>query len=100
MFGIKYQIFSRSKTRLDFVVHRLRRFDSRTGMLSAGLPLTVIMTALIGVSTIIIDKQFEMRTTRGKTVTDREMQNEREDRMMEAVLAKSDEEYVNRPTPK
>jgi len=101
MLGIKYNIFSRPKTTFDYVLHRLTRFDSRTGLLSAGLPLAIMMGTMITVGTIVIDKQFELRDMRIKSMTNRELQNEREHKMMEKFLRKEDtENYENKPVPR
>jgi hypothetical protein len=78
----------------------MTRFDARTGLLTAGLPLGIMMVTMITVGTIIIDKQFELRDMRVQSITNRELQNEREHKIMTKLLKKEDnDDYENKPVP-
>jgi len=100
MFGLRYQIFSRPKTKIDYWKNRLQRFDNKTGFISATMPLTVIMTVMIAAGTLMIDKQFEVRNTRSKTLSERELQHEREHKIVENMLANNlQDDYENKSLP-
>ncbi|CAE7453221.1 unnamed protein product, partial [Symbiodinium microadriaticum] len=101
MLGIKYDVFKRAQS-FPFVRYwwrRALRFDERTGMLTAGIPLTIALFASITVTTIILDRQFELRDLRARTISQREATLEEEHRAMREFLKGTEDEYEMKEIP-
>ena len=88
--------------RHPLVVRASRKFwkyDEKTGLFSAALPLGVIMVAGIMTTTLIMDRQWEFRDNRSKSLTNREFEQEEERKAMEAAFKRADDHFENVPVP-
>ncbi|CAK9108315.1 Hypothetical protein SCF082_LOCUS50384 [Durusdinium trenchii] len=101
MLGIKYDIFRKAQSfpLLRFWYRRAVRFDERSGLLTAGLPLLVTLFAAISVTTTILDRQFEMRDMRARSVSRREQSLEEEHQAMREFLKGTEDEYEMKQIP-
>jgi len=85
---------------------RLKRraidFDKRFGFFSAGLPLGCLMIATIAAGTFLLDKQFELRELRVKSIGYREQRLEEEYAEMNRFLSQTipPESLHNEPIPR
>ena len=68
-------------------------------MLTAGLPLAVTMVASITVSTIILDRQFELRDMRARSMSLREATLEEEHKAMREFLKGTEDDYEMKVIP-
>ena len=78
---------------------KLWKMDEKTGLFSAAFPLAVMMVAGIGTTTLIMDRQWEFRDNRAKSLTNREYEQEEERKVMEAAFKRADEHFENVPVP-
>lgn len=69
---------------------RMQKFDKRTSYISSGIPLFIILTATVSVTTLVMDKQFELRDYRVRSLGVREMVLEEENRKLAEFLTKTD----------
>ncbi|CAE8590370.1 unnamed protein product [Polarella glacialis] len=101
MLGIKFDLFKRAQSfpLFTFWWRRMKRFDERTGMLTAGIPLTVTLFATITVTTIILDRQFELRDMRARSISRREANLEEEHKAMREFLKGTEDEYEMKQIP-
>mmetsp|Transcript_75914 Transcript_75914/g.167533 ORF Transcript_75914/g.167533 Transcript_75914/m.167533 type:complete len:109 (-) Transcript_75914:161-487(-) len=101
MLGIKYNVFRKAQSfpLLRYWYRRAVRFDERSGLLTAGLPLTVTLFAAITVTTIILDRQLEMRDMRARSISRREATLEEEHRAMREFLKGTEDEYEMKQIP-
>merc|ERR1712151_650491 len=88
MLGVKHNVFKYAHGHPFFRYYwrRIKRFDERTGMLTAGIPLSIIMVATITVATVIIDRQMELRDMRQRTISQREANLEEEHEALREFL--------------
>mmetsp|Transcript_74118 Transcript_74118/g.171924 ORF Transcript_74118/g.171924 Transcript_74118/m.171924 type:complete len:109 (+) Transcript_74118:36-362(+) len=95
MLGVKYNVFRRAQShpKVRFMWRRMLRFDEQTGMLTAGMPLAVTMVAMIAVSTVILDRQLELRDLRARSLSQREASLEEEHQAMREFLKGTEDEY-------
>ena len=87
MLGVKFNVF-RQATWLENLFLRAKKYDYRTGMLTAGLPMFATITVLWGVSIVIMDQQLEMAHKRLQTVTQRELTLQQEHESLKKFLYK------------
>jgi len=101
MLGVRYEVFRKAQNNryLRYWWRRALRFDERTAMLSAGFPLAITMVASITVSTVIIDRQFELRYLRQQTLSQREASLEEEHAAMREFLKGTEDEYEMKQVP-
>mmetsp|Transcript_86976 Transcript_86976/g.246256 ORF Transcript_86976/g.246256 Transcript_86976/m.246256 type:complete len:110 (-) Transcript_86976:208-537(-) len=100
MLGIKFDVFRRTQNPfIRYWWRRVQRFEERTGMLTAGLPLAVTMIASLTVSTIILDRQFELRDMRARSMSLREATLEEEHKAMQEFLKGTEDEYEMKVIP-
>mmetsp|Transcript_44877 Transcript_44877/g.83882 ORF Transcript_44877/g.83882 Transcript_44877/m.83882 type:complete len:117 (-) Transcript_44877:76-426(-) len=101
MLGVRYDVFKRAHGHplARYAWRRIKRFDERTGMLTAGLPLGVTLLATITVSTIILDRQLELRDLRQRTITQRELSLEQEHEALREFLKGTEDEYEMKKIP-
>mmetsp|Transcript_97597 Transcript_97597/g.119545 ORF Transcript_97597/g.119545 Transcript_97597/m.119545 type:complete len:109 (-) Transcript_97597:161-487(-) len=101
MLGIKYNVFRKAQSfpLLRYWYRRAVRFDERSGMLTAGLPLLVTLFAAITVTTIILDRQLEMRDMRARSISKREATLEEEHQAMREFLKGTEDEYEMKKIP-
>mmetsp|Transcript_24532 Transcript_24532/g.38469 ORF Transcript_24532/g.38469 Transcript_24532/m.38469 type:complete len:117 (+) Transcript_24532:136-486(+) len=101
MLGVKHSVFkyAHGHPLLRHCWRRMQRFDQQTGLLTAGMPLTIIMFATISVTTVIIDRQLELRDMRVRTVSQREQNLEEEHKAMREFLKGTEDEYEMKQIP-
>merc|ERR1719436_2262449 len=101
MLGIRYDVFRRAQSHrlFRFYYRRVKRFDEQTGLLSAGLPLAVTMLATLTVSTVILDRQLELRDMRARSISAREASLEQEHQAMREFLKGTEDEYEMKVIP-
>eukprot|EP00928_Gymnodinium_smaydae_P084816 TRINITY_DN68099_c0_g1_i1.p3 TRINITY_DN68099_c0_g1~~TRINITY_DN68099_c0_g1_i1.p3 ORF type:complete len:118 (+),score=22.09 TRINITY_DN68099_c0_g1_i1:92-445(+) len=101
MLGVRHEVFSRAQRHplLRYWWRRTLRFDKQTGMLTAGIPLAVTMVATIAVSTVILDRQLELRDMRQRTLSQREQSLEDEQRALRTFLKDTEDEYEMKVIP-
>mmetsp|Transcript_22876 Transcript_22876/g.45065 ORF Transcript_22876/g.45065 Transcript_22876/m.45065 type:complete len:131 (+) Transcript_22876:83-475(+) len=81
-------------------VHRMQRFDHRTGLLSSGIPLFIIMASSTAVMTLMMDRQFELRDLRVRSIGQREMAlQEEHDNLMRFLSETDDIHTVDNSVP-
>lgn len=95
MLGIKHDIFRKAQSNwwIRYWWRRTVRFERQTGLLTAGLPLTVIMVATLGLTTVILDRQFEIRDMRQRSLSAREASLEQEHEALREFLKGTEDEY-------
>eukprot|EP00411_Alexandrium_monilatum_P075601 CAMPEP_0175559384 /NCGR_PEP_ID=MMETSP0096-20121207/36373_1 /TAXON_ID=311494 /ORGANISM="Alexandrium monilatum, Strain CCMP3105" /LENGTH=120 /DNA_ID=CAMNT_0016862583 /DNA_START=15 /DNA_END=378 /DNA_ORIENTATION=- len=95
MLGVKYNVFRRAQSHpwARYYWRRMLRFDDQTGMVTAGFPLAITMLATITVSTIILDRQLELRDLRARTLSQHEASLEEEHQAMREFLKGTEDEY-------
>eukprot|EP00927_Polykrikos_kofoidii_P076039 TRINITY_DN72727_c0_g1_i1.p1 TRINITY_DN72727_c0_g1~~TRINITY_DN72727_c0_g1_i1.p1 ORF type:complete len:116 (+),score=18.12 TRINITY_DN72727_c0_g1_i1:107-454(+) len=101
MLGLRHDVFKRA-TGNPFIRYwwrRTLRFDRQTGLLSAGIPLAVTMVATITVATVILDRQFELRDMRQRTISRNEATLEEEHKALRDFLKGTEDEYEMKQIP-
>mmetsp|Transcript_84480 Transcript_84480/g.176798 ORF Transcript_84480/g.176798 Transcript_84480/m.176798 type:complete len:109 (-) Transcript_84480:46-372(-) len=101
MLGVRHDVFKRAQSHpwIRYWWRRSVRFDKRTGMLSAGIPLSITMIVTIAAATIMIDRQFELRDMRARTISKREASLEEEHEAMREFLKGTEDEYEMKAIP-
>merc|ERR1719217_2025902 len=95
MLGVRVNVFNKNlgNSLLKYWWRRIKHWDERTGMISAAIPLSITMVAGITVSTIILDRQFELRDLRQRSISHREATLEQEHQALREFLSKTEDEY-------
>merc|ERR1740121_1213941 len=101
MLGVKFNVFRQAQALpiVRYYYRRIKRFDEQTGMISAGLPLAVTMLATLTVSTVILDRQLELRDMRERSISAREASLEQEHQAMRDFLKGTEDEYEMKTIP-
>ncbi|EPR60595.1 putative transmembrane protein [Toxoplasma gondii RUB] len=60
----------------DKVKQSVYNFDRRTGIITVAIPFSLVMLTTVGTGTIVIDRQFELRSLRRQSVSHREHEQE------------------------
>ncbi|CEM06723.1 unnamed protein product [Vitrella brassicaformis CCMP3155] len=71
---------------------RAKRFDKRTGLLSAGVPSLVMLFVATAAGVVVIDRQFEIRDLRVRSIGQRELSLQEEHDRMVKFLNESEKE--------
>mmetsp|Transcript_36519 Transcript_36519/g.97264 ORF Transcript_36519/g.97264 Transcript_36519/m.97264 type:complete len:114 (-) Transcript_36519:426-767(-) len=101
MLGVNHNVFRKAQSHpwARYYWRRLLRFDRQSGMLTAGIPLTLTMLVTITVSTVILDRQFELRDMRQRTLSFREASLEEEHAAMREFLKGTEDDYEMKSIP-
>eukprot|EP00400_MALV-I_sp_L67-5_P000376 gene376-488_t len=74
--------------------------EARFGMLTLMVPLATIMITTFSVATFVIDKQFQLRFFRAKSVSIREHSLQEEHEVLAQMLSVTEEEFDNKAVPR
>lgn len=66
------------------------KFDRRTGILTVAIPFSLVMLTTVGTGTLVIDRQFELRSLRKQSVSQREHEQEEQRKQFLQFLAQTD----------
>eukprot|EP00929_Paragymnodinium_shiwhaense_P112502 TRINITY_DN80761_c0_g1_i1.p1 TRINITY_DN80761_c0_g1~~TRINITY_DN80761_c0_g1_i1.p1 ORF type:complete len:121 (-),score=19.04 TRINITY_DN80761_c0_g1_i1:103-465(-) len=101
MLGVKHEVFQRALGNrwLRYYWRRIVRFDKNNGLLSAGMPLAVTMAAMLTVTTVVLDRQYELRDLRARSMSRHEANLEEEHQALREFLKGTEDEYEMKQIP-
>ncbi|PFH36355.1 hypothetical protein BESB_045470 [Besnoitia besnoiti] len=72
------------------VKEKVCKFDRRTGIVTVAIPFALVMVTTVGTGTLVIDRQFELRSLRRQSVSQRQHEQEEQRKQFLQFLAQTD----------
>eukprot|EP00389_Voromonas_pontica_P010714 GDKH01016331.1.p1 GENE.GDKH01016331.1~~GDKH01016331.1.p1 ORF type:complete len:119 (+),score=9.81 GDKH01016331.1:202-558(+) len=96
----RFPIVRWARKKYDRVYKKTVRFDRKTGYLSAGIPMFTVIAVTTSVGTMMMDKQFELRDLRHRSVSMRELSlQEEHDRLADFLRDTDAAENLDNSVP-